>query len=212
MIGRQIHNRLWSWLSLCYKCPCACEQWNVLNGNFFWRLCDVFVDPIHNTNPWNCLVSKQWFDHDINTVTSFVRTDFGIQGWNDLRIWTYPPSRSGCCEVLRMSVFSTCYLHNLRSFLNFDEELSFLNLLWETSIFEKFRQFLIYKTFCEFLEITLQQAHLCRWCWTLRCGVSVGTLSRYHQSFTDHTFGKNLDLIRCTILRLLRRYWADWQK
>ena len=35
IIGRQIYNRLWSWLSLCKKSPCAYEQLNVLNGNFF---------------------------------------------------------------------------------------------------------------------------------------------------------------------------------
>ena len=124
-------------------------------------------------------------DHDINAITSFVRIEFHIQDWADLRIWTNPPSRSGCCEVSRLSVSSTCCLHNLRSFSNCDEELSYLNLLYETSIFAKFRQFLIFGKFCEFLEIILQQVSLCRWCWALRRGVSVGTLSRYHQRSTD---------------------------
>ena len=53
-------------------------------------------------------------------------------------------------------MFSGCCLHNLRSFLNCDEELSFLDLLPETSIFAQFRQFLIFRKFCEFLEIILQ--------------------------------------------------------
>ena len=86
--------------------PCAYKQFNVLNGNFFWRVCDVFIDPIHNTNPWNCSVFKQWFDHDINATTSVVRIDFHFQHWVDYRIRTNPPSRSGCFEISRLCVFS----------------------------------------------------------------------------------------------------------
>ena len=127
-VGRQIHNKFRSCLSFCNKSPCAYEQLNVLNGNFFWRFCDVFFDPIHSANPWNCLV-LQWFDNDSNTTTTFVKMEFHIQDWADLRIWTNPPFRSGCCDVSRMSVFSTCCLHILRSFLNCDGELSFPNFL-----------------------------------------------------------------------------------
>ena len=104
-IGRQIHNGLWSWLSLCNQSPFAYEQLNVLNGNFFWRFCDVFVETMPKANPWNCLVFRQWFDHEVNAITSFVRIEFRIQDWADLRIWTNPFSRSGCCEVSRLSVF-----------------------------------------------------------------------------------------------------------
>ena len=187
-IDRRIHNIFRFWFSLCHKFPCADEQFNVLSGCFFCRFCDVFVDTIHNANPWNCSVFQQWFDHDINATTPFVRIEFHIQDWADLRIWTNPPSRSGCFEILRLCVFSTRCLHNHRSFLNCDEELSFLNLLKERSIFAKFRQFLIFRKFCEFLEIILQQVSLCRRCWALRCGVTVGTLSRCYQRFTDLTF------------------------
>ena len=91
VIGRQILNRFRSWLSHCNRSPCACEQLNVLNENFFWRSCDVFVDPIHNTNPWNCLVFIQGFTHDINTITSFARIDFHTQDWADFRIRTNLP-------------------------------------------------------------------------------------------------------------------------
>ena len=105
--------------------PCTYEQLNVLSGYFLSRFCDVFVDTIHNANPWNCSVFTQWFDHDINAITSFVRIEFHIQDWADLRIWTNPPTRSRCCEVSRLSVFWTCCLHNLRSFFNCNEELSF---------------------------------------------------------------------------------------
>ena len=35
----------------------------------------------------------------------------------------------------------------------------------------------------------LPQVSLCWLCWALRFGVSVGTLSRHHQRFPDHTFG-----------------------
>ena len=129
IIGRRIHNGLWSWLNLCNQSPCAYEQLNVLNGNFLWRFCDVFVDTIPKPNPWNCLVLRQWFDHEVNAITSFVRMEFRIQDWADLRIWTNPPPQSGCCEVSRLSVLSTCCLHNLRSFFNRNEELSFLNFL-----------------------------------------------------------------------------------
>ena len=137
--------------------------------------------------PRNRLVSKQWFDHDINATTSFVRIKCHIQDWADLGVWTNPPSRSGCVKISRLSVFSTCCLHNLRSFFNCDEELSFLDLLHETSIFAQFRPFLIFRKFCEFVEVILQQVSLCR-LWALRSGVRVGNLSRYHQRLADFTF------------------------
>ena len=35
--------------------------------------------------------------------TSFVRIEFRIQDWAELRIWQSPPSRWGCCEVSRLS-------------------------------------------------------------------------------------------------------------
>ena len=94
-IDRRIHNIFRSWLGLCHRFSCADEQFNVLSGNFF---CDVSVDTIQNANPRNCSVFKQWFDHDINAITSFVVIEFHIQDWVDLRIWTNPPTRSGCCE------------------------------------------------------------------------------------------------------------------
>ena len=96
---RRIHNRIRFWYSFCHKFPCADEQLNVLNGCFFWRFCDVFVDTFHNAKPLNCSVFYQWFDHDINAITSFVRIEFHIQDCADLHIWTNPLSRSGCCEV-----------------------------------------------------------------------------------------------------------------
>ena len=156
------------------------KRQNVLNENFFWRFCDVFVDPIHNTNPWNCLVFKQGINHDINTMTFFVRIDFHIQDLVDFRIRTNPPSRSGCFEISRLCVFSTCCLHNLGSFFICNEELSFLNCLSETSVGAEFRQFLIIRKFCEFPFVFLQQVPLCQWCWTLRYGAGIGNLSRYH--------------------------------
>ena len=146
-VDRRIHNLFRSWFSFCHTFPCTDGQFNFLSGYFFWRFCDVFDDVIHNANPWNCSVLKQWFDHDINAITSFVRIEFHIQDWTDLRIWTNPPSQSWCFEVSRLNVFSTCCLHNLRSFLNCDEELSIPNLLQETSIFAKFPQFLIFRKF-----------------------------------------------------------------
>ena len=134
IIGRQIHNQFRSWLSLCHTSSCVYEQLNVCNRNFFWRFCDVFVDTINNTNPWNCLVFKQGFDHDTNTITSFVRIEFYIQSWADIRIRTNAPSLSECFQVSKLCVFSTCCLLNLRSFFNCNEELSFPIFLKETSV------------------------------------------------------------------------------
>ena len=106
IIGRQIQNKFRSWLGICNKSPCACEQLNVLNGNFYWRFCDVFFDPCHNTNPWNCLVFKQIFHQDINTFTPCVKKYFHIQDWADFRVRTNPPSRSGCFLRFRGCVYS----------------------------------------------------------------------------------------------------------
>ena len=91
VIGRQIHNKFRSWFSLRNRSPSAYEQLNVPNGNFLWRFCDEILDPIHNTNPWSCLVFYQGFNHDINAITSFVRINFHIQDCADFRIRTNPP-------------------------------------------------------------------------------------------------------------------------
>ena len=61
IIGRQIHNRFWSWPSFCSRSPRAYVQLNAFNGHFFWRFCHVFVDSIHDANPTNCSVSKWRF-------------------------------------------------------------------------------------------------------------------------------------------------------
>ena len=123
-IDRRIHNRSWLWLTLTHKFPCADEQFNVLSGCFFWLFCDVFVDTIHNANPWNCSVLKQmirsWYQ-----CNNVLREDKVAHPRLDRSSYLNEShSRSGCCEC----VFSTCCLHNLRSFLNCDEKLSFLNL------------------------------------------------------------------------------------
>ena len=64
--------------------------------NGFWRFGYVFVNSIHNSNPRNCSVSKQGFDHDFDTVTFLMRADLHIQDRADLRVSENPPSHSGC--------------------------------------------------------------------------------------------------------------------
>ena len=60
--------------------------------------------------------------------TSFVKIDFRIQDSADFRIRTNPPFLSGCFQISRLCVFSTCCLHNLRSLFICNEELSFPQL------------------------------------------------------------------------------------
>ena len=168
---------------------------------------------IHKANPWNCSIFKQWFGHDITAITSFVRIEFHIRDWADLCIWTNPPSRSGCCEVSRLSVFSTCCLHILRSFLNFDGDLSFLNLLQETS-----KHLCKVSTISALQEVVRISVRILAtshpvpmmlssemWCYH---GHSQSVPPKFHRSHFQH----NLNLIRCANLRLLRWYWADWLK
>ena len=48
-------------LAFATSLPVLMNSLNVLNVNFFWRFCGVFIDPIHNTNQWNCVVFKLGF-------------------------------------------------------------------------------------------------------------------------------------------------------
>ena len=73
-----IHSRSWLWFSLCHKFPCDDGRVNILTWYFLWRFCDVLVDTIHNANPRNRLLSKQWFDHDSNAITLFVTKEIRI--------------------------------------------------------------------------------------------------------------------------------------
>ena len=171
-----IHNRSWLCFSLCHWFLRAEGRVNILTLYFLWLFCDVFVD------------TKLWIYHDINVITSFVKIEFHIQDKTDLCIWTNPSSWSSCFKISRLSVLSTCCLHNRRSFFNCNEELYLLDLLQETSIFAQSWQFLIINNFCEFPFVILQQVSLCQWCWTLRYGVGIGNLSRYHQRFRNLTF------------------------
>ena len=41
---------------------------------------------VHNSNPRNCSVSKQRFDHNFNTVTSLMEADLHIQDQADFRV------------------------------------------------------------------------------------------------------------------------------
>ena len=52
---------------------------NAHDKNFFKLFGHVFVDSVHDASPRNCSVSKQRFDHDLNTVTSLMMTHNHIQ-------------------------------------------------------------------------------------------------------------------------------------
>ena len=102
-IDRRIHNRFRFLFRICHRFLCADEQFNVLCRYFFWRFCDVFVDTIHNANPWNCSVFKRGFNHGINAITSFVKIEFHIQDWADFRIRTNESTLSvGLCSSLEV--------------------------------------------------------------------------------------------------------------
>ena len=92
---RQCYSKLWSWFSLRSRFPCT-DMLDVVNWNFFWRFCHVCVDSIHD--------AKYRFDHNINTVTSFMTADLHIQDRADYRFSTDVSSlRDGVCS--RRGVF-----------------------------------------------------------------------------------------------------------
>ena len=182
IIGRQMHDKFWSCLSLCNKSPCAYVHVNAFKGHFLWRFCDVFTDSIHNTNPWNCLVLKKGFKHDINTTTSFVRIDFRIQDWANFRILTNPRFR-GCVysrhAVCISSDPSSIVMKKCPFQISFEKpasEHSFDNFCLSRSS-ANFRSYSCNKSSCA-NDVEL---------WDM--ALALGNLSRYHQRFTYLTFG-----------------------
>ena len=93
-MGDSCHRRLWSWLFFRNRFPCN-SVLNVLKRNGFWRFGYVFVNSVHDTNPWSCSVSKQRFDEHFSTVTFLMKADPHIQDRTDFRVSENPPSHSG---------------------------------------------------------------------------------------------------------------------
>ena len=97
----------------------------------------------------------------LHTVTSLLITDLHIQDWTDLRFSTDPPSHVGWFLTSRWTIHSTWSFQIIKCIIiECGEELSFLNILRETSIGAEFGQFLLFRKFCEFLFVFTQQVSL----------------------------------------------------
>ena len=89
VIGRQIHNRF---RSTSFPVPLNSSSFSVgLSSDV--SATHLLIPLIMRTHETVRSENKD-FDHDINAITSFVKIEFRIQDWADLRIWTNPPSRS----------------------------------------------------------------------------------------------------------------------
>ena len=98
-VGDSVQSRLQLWLCLRNRFPCN-SVLNVFKGNGFWRFGYVFCQFRSQFEP-----TKQRFDHDFNTVTSLMITDFHIRDRADLRVSTNPPLTRDASS-LRGNVYS----------------------------------------------------------------------------------------------------------
>ena len=70
------------------------------------RFCHVLLNSAHDSNPRGCVVLRQRFDQNFNTVSIFMTTNLYVQDCTDSRILENPSFRSSLPVASRHCVLS----------------------------------------------------------------------------------------------------------
>ena len=198
---------------------CGRQSWSCFGKSLAEALCSsslVCIDsvtylsiPLTIRTPRGCVVLKQRFDQNFNTVSIFMATNFYVQDWTDSRILENPSFRSSELFASKHCVFSAETLHPIsffciKSIVIFstifkpDSEHSLGNF-WSSDILFEFALTILHHFSLSLLSV---------WGSAIEGSVRISIVSKYSGAWSPGISGWFL----AQIYYLLRGHWADLQK